>query len=235
MTPEGANNSISYDAVIPESIERLAQSGYEHLFDFVNGQGITYHQAFLTHSEKKRTLYTGKAILSGAFDIKPRPTSQEEADNISFGELEIEKDARLDYEDLQINRDAAKRDGELVYLTNWMANPESNSYEGLSITPFNELVRSRRFCLANAINRLSSEKDLGILVTHCAIAEPIAISIVNSARKNPVKSFEEIGGLFDKEDFATLIIDYNQKSGLVEARFVRKDREYKVNLQNLRD
>ena len=64
--------------------------------------------------------------------------------------------------------------------------------------------------LCDSLHKLvNTEKKLGVLGTHAGIAESIAAAAINSARSSPITGVDDIGGLFDREDNALLVLDYD--------------------------
>jgi hypothetical protein len=235
QTPKGiAGNSPAYDSITPESVVSLYENVGGSLQDFVEENDIIPEDAFLRHSDKQRTLATGKAILAGAFALQPAPRTQEDLVRMNIEDIDVLEDSRLGYEGTKFNEPEILKDMSL-YLDRWFANPDAMKYEGVEITPFNEVIGKGRVALEDSFAQMlgSEKKDLGVLATHASITEALTIAALNSARRTPVKSFNDFGGQFDKEGFATINLDYNSKAGLYEARLFRNGQDYRVDLANL--
>ena len=232
-TPNG-EDGLSLDSLLPESVNSLYEKARAELGDETAAYNILPHASFLRHSDKVRTLNTGRSILAGIFGFEPKPEREEDLEESPhFRRIETAEDEMLSYENLKFNEDAIITLGLPQYIERWFAQPDATKYEGVEITPFNELLRTRRPCLADAVRILVRNKDIGVLGTHASIADALTMIAVNSARKTPVTSFDEIGGQFEKEDFATLRVDYNPKSQIYEARLSRKEQDYKVDIGEL--
>ncbi len=219
------------DAITGDSITRLYENTGGVLRPHTKSDNT--ETAFLYHSDKKRTLYTGKAILAGAFYLFPIPTSQEDLDNLSFHGAEIQVDSRLGYEDLAYNEEAVEKEGLEEYIRKWIAQPKATEYGGVRITPFNEVVQRSRKCLQNAISTLEHGKKLGVLATHGSLVEALAIAAMNTVKSIPIQDVNEIGGIFDREAFAMLILDQKEKSGSYQASLQRNGQDYPLDLSRL--
>jgi len=223
------------DALVPESVVRLYENTGRSIRPFVQGLNIQPKDSFLRHSDKARTLYTGQAILAGAFNLQPFPQSQEDLAEIDFSEVDTQEDPRLGYENTKYNEEEMFRDMP-AYFEEWFADPTATTYKGVEITPFNEVIERSRRCLVDALgNVIEGGKDLGVLSTHGSIADAMAIAALNSARSTPITSFDELGGLFDREGFATLILDSPPGPGPYQATLQRDGQGYDVDLGNLRN
>ena len=80
---------------------------------------------------------------------------------------------------------------------------------------------------------MNTISKLGILGTHAGNAESIIIATINSIRHYPITNVNDIGGLFDRENNAHIILDQKVKSGNYKASLHRDGHIYRVNLQNL--
>lgn len=194
--------------------------------------GLEGNRFFISHSSRKRTRYTGIARIAGAFGYEPIPACQKDLDRVPIERNAIGVDKRLDFSDIVFN-DEALREGEGEYISNWIANSKSQELEGVKITPFDNLVRSRSPCLTRALNRLKSGKDIGVLVGHGGICESLLVGAVNSARPdNPVRDISEIGGPMTPESFALIEFQYDSK-GIYNSWMRRDGVQYPVNLKIL--
>ena len=226
--PDSGRDNLTSDSII-----RLYEDTGGFLRESIGSEEIVPQNSFLWYSDKKRTLYTGKAILAGAFKRLPSPKSQEDLGEIDLECVDIQEDPRLSYEGTKYNEKALYSDMS-GYFDRWFADPTANTYEGVEITPYNQVIETGRRCLVDALgNVLSGGKDLGVLATHGSIVDAINMVAINSARSTPFMDFDEIGGQFDREHFAALVLDHNQKSGAYEAKLVRDGQDYKVDLANL--
>lgn len=222
------------DALVPESVTRLYENTGGSIRPFVQGFNIQPKDSFLIHSDKVRTLYTGQAILAGAFGLTPVPQSQEDLAEIDFSGVDTREDPRLGYEGTKYNEEEMFRDMP-AYFERWFADPTATTYDGVPITPFNEVIEKSRNCLVDALgNVIEGGKDLGVLSTHGSIVDAMAIAALNSARSTPITSFDELGGMFDREGFATLILD-QLRSGSYQATLQRDGQNYDIDLGNLRN
>ena len=123
----------------------------------------------------------------------------------------------------------------LPAYTDWMlANRYATEMEGKPVTSFQQIYDSRKPVLGDAVRRMIvADHDLGIISTHGVISDAIAMAAVDSARSTPVDRFEEIGGQFNKEDIAYLVIDSNAKSGRTSSKLVRGKICLPVNLDKI--
>ena len=189
------------DAVTDKSVRKLYDYTGSPLASFVRENNVSPQKVFLRHSDKKRTFYTGEAILAGALGFKPIPQSQDDLDKLDFSGVDIQEHTGLGYEGVLYNATELNKDFE-GYLIRWLSDPQATEYEGVKITPYNQVIRTGRKTLVDALGlAINGEKDLGVLASHASVVEALTISAVNSGRKSPVKNFNEIGGLFDREGF----------------------------------
>ena len=195
----------------PESIANLCRNAGGSLTDYVREHGIKPEGTLIRHSDEVRTNYTGKAVIAGALGLTPVPQSQQDLDALSFDGIDIREDGRLSFSDTRFNWDVLKADPP-AYLAKWLDNPNATTYDGIEITPYSEIIGAGYRTLQDSLfDLVSGRKDLGVLATHASVVEGIAIAAVNSARDTPVRDFDEIGGLFDTEDYATLVVDYTHE------------------------
>jgi len=222
------------DAITPASIKRVYQKANEVLGDFVAKYHLTPGGIFMRHSDAKRTVDTGRASLAGALSYEPIPESQEDLDRIPFPGLNIGEDQRISYGGAKYNVNAFKKNPDR-YVERWISNPDATAYEGVEVTPFNEVVQDGKDCWGDSFDSLSRrEKNLGVLSTHSGIAEALMAAAVNSGRRNPIDNVEDLGGLFKPEDFAILELDFNTRSqNLTFSRLMRDGQKYNVDLAKL--
>ncbi len=216
-----------------ESIIRLYHQG-KALSPLIVAERIQPADIFIDHSPKIRTKLTGLARVAGAYQMQPVPDSQEALEALPFDGIETQARGKLDFADLVLNESALKAQGDEMYMTRWMAQPDSDVYDGMAVTPFNQFASSRKIYLANTIARLvRGEKRLGVLSTHGGVAEALITSIVNSSRSKPVQGADDIGGPVGQEGYAVMLLD-GTPGGHHQARLIRNGEEYKVNLDRLR-
>lgn len=222
------------DAINPESIRRIYDNTGIPLREFVEDNNVTLETSFLRHSDKKRTVQTGKAVLAGAFGFQPTPESQEDLDRFYFVGVDIKQDDRLGYEGTKFNTKKLFANMAL-YIDNWLAAPNATECDGVPITPYNEVIRAGKDTLVDALGQvIEGEKDLGVIASHASVVDAIALSAINSAIPTPAQSFDQIGGQFEEEGYATLTIDQDTKSGLYKATLQRNGQNYKIDIANLR-
>ncbi|MBS3098700.1 hypothetical protein J4462_00650 [Candidatus Pacearchaeota archaeon] len=221
------------DALTDESVRNIYGKAESSLAQFVIEYGVTPQRTFLRHSDKRRTVYTGKAILAGALGLRPIPQSSSDLDTLDFSDLDIQEHSGLGYEGSKYNEPVLMKNPE-DYLVRWFANPRATTYECVEITPYQKVIDSGRKTLVDALGiAISGERDLGVVATHSSIVEALTLAAVNSARKNPAANFDEIGGLFEREGFATILLDQKEKAGTYKARLERDGESYEVNVSNL--
>ncbi len=224
-------NGEEQDSITLESASRVYANMGLYLQQFAQPNSLTPAQTFFKHTEKRRTLHTGNVALARAFGL-PMPIPTEDFAILIPG-LNVAIDPRLDYKDFKYNEEALNRDTE-GYLRDMISAPDAISYKGIEVTPFNMFVEGSKGLLQDSIRKLDLRgKSLGVLSTHAGNAESIAIAALNSSRTSPIRSADDIGGIFDRENYATLILDQKGKSGLYESRLGRDGINYAVNLQNL--
>lgn len=230
--PEGG----SFDELVPEAVGEICRDVGVPLQEAV--QDIKQEDTFLTHTDAVRTLYTGQAVLVGAFDMQPSegtnpPQSHEDLALYDFSRIDTTEDLRFKIEDIHCNLEVYKRDGGNAIINYWLANPTATEHDGVEIVPY-ESLRGRVMEGTRAgINSLASgDKDLGIIASHASIAEPVVMSLINSARKVPIERVEDIGGSFGMAEFAQLEL-VRTPSGMYTARLKVKDEEYDVDLYKL--
>ena len=107
--PDGVN---SLDELLPESFSESYKTG-AFLRNFVDQENVTPLDTFLKHSGKKRTKYTGEAILTGAFGMKTEPTKPEDLEpyrqRLASQGLDTEQLPMLDFEDIKFSINGFKR------------------------------------------------------------------------------------------------------------------------------
>jgi len=226
-------DGIRQDAVTNASIKRLYESVGDSLVSYVQDNDVTAQRSFLRHSDKKRTLYTGKAILAGTLGLQPLPQSYHDLDKLDFSGLDIQEHSGLGYEGTKYNEPVLLKNPE-DYLIRWFTNPEATTYEGVEITPYKEVIETGRKTLVDALEvAIDGKKDLGVLATHASIVEALTLAAINSAKETPAVSFDEFGGMFEREGFATIFLDQKEKAGTYQARLERDGKSYKIDIANL--
>ena len=142
-------------------------------------------------------------------------------------------DPRLGYEGLELNDEALKKEGELVYVTRFMGSLDKDTYDGVPVTPFNQIVKMLTPRLSDALRLLTrGPKDLGVLATHGCLVESIFTAAVNSALSSPISRIEDIGGHVPMEGFALIYLDGTPAENYT-AKMVRNGQEYPINLDRL--
>ena len=234
-TPKGVQfTDPSYDSITPESVGRLYANAGRVFGPFVDESKIGLGNTFVRHSNKQRTKYTAQAMLAGAFALQPVPQSYEELDGLGFGNARISLDDRLSYEHMKFHDEASQRETAEHYIANWIANPDMTEYKGAAITPYRDALRAAKSTLRDSVLGLTEEeKYIGFLTSHASIAEAVVFSALQPVETKDSFNFGEIGGPFEREGFGTLVLDYNEGSGLYQARFERNGQNYDVDLQEL--
>ena len=234
-TPINPENNMSMDNLLDESVQSIHRNTGDSLRDFVVEYDVRPEDSFVKHSGKKRTVYTAKAILSGAFGLQ-FPQSEADLDRLNLRDINFSEDPMLSYEGIKSNTDKFFKDMS-GYTNRWFADPDATQYDGVEITSFNDLIKTRKNTLVDALGyMINGDKDLGILSTHGTIAEPLVMAAINSGRFGaPVTSFDQIGGQFDKEDYATITLDHNPRSDSYLARIERDSLAYRVDVRKLID
>ena len=208
---------------------KVALNGY------VTDEGIDPRRIFIRHSPSKRTLQTANSRVAGAFALHPVPSSSKTLDSLIFSApyFPTRVDHRLGYEGLELNEEALKKEGDSVYVTRFMGSPDRDTYDGVPVTSFNQIVRMLTPCLSDALRLLTrGPKDLGVLATHGGLAESIFTAAVNSARSTSVAGVEDIGGPVPMEGYALFCLDETD-AGSCQAKMVRNGQEYPINLDRL--
>jgi len=220
----------------PTSIQRLHDVG-RSLGKYISQEIINPDNTLIRHSDELRTLKTAKAILNGLYNEKVHSLSNRQLDMLQRLCYDVEQDDGLSYgADFKYNKNAFNEQGEGYYTAQWMADPDSTTYEGVEVTSFNEVLKSSETCLANNLAFLISgehDKRLGILATHNGVIECIAVAAINSGRSSPILRLEDIGGHFPMEGNALIEIDHNPKSGIYTAKLRRDDQTYDMSLNQL--
>jgi len=225
------------DNMVPETVPKLYSNTGGYLQPFIQEYGLTPGEAVLNHSNKIRTKHTGEAILSGAFSLKPVPQRQEDlaplTEHLVSQGLVIKQEDILGYDDLVINEEALKRDGEAVFMQKWTANPYSGSYDGKPNTSFNDVKRTRTEFLKQHLKEfIPGNRYLSLISTHGGNIDGMLLSLINSARNAPA-TLEDIGGLIPMEGFGALTLDQKPKSGSYQASLQRNGTSYPVDLTRL--
>ena len=229
--PEGG----SEDTLVPEAISEIYTNTGIPLQAIVEELGIKPETTFLRHTDAVRTKYTGQAVLIGAFNMQPSsgenpPKSQE--DLAKYDGLKLINTA--EESNLNIGKDICnikiyKQHEFGPGMDYWLKNPDATEHEGEKIQSYRSVDARCREGMKNSIATLvQNNKDLGVLVTHTTITEPIAVALINSGRKIPVEKISDIGGTFKMAEFAQLVID--QENGVYKTTFELKGQRYNVNL-----
>jgi hypothetical protein len=232
--PEGG----SYDELVPEAIPEIYKDTGLPLQAIVQEHGITQETSFLVHTNKIRTLYTGQAIVVGAFDMQPSngtnpPQSQEDLANYDFSKVDTAEDPRFKISTPNINLPIYKEFGTDPCMNYWLANPEATEHEGVPIETYVSLSSRSNEGIKDNIERLISyPKDLGIIVSHGTVIEAPIVTLIDSGRTTPIEKMEDIGGSFEMAEFATLTIDQT-KGGLYTATLEYKGQKHNVDLRKI--
>jgi len=210
-----------------ESLPVLYQIGSEGLGDFAASLGYNAKRAFLRHGKQKRTLYTGRAILAGAYNLVV-PKSQEELESQEFLVFPSIEDPRLAYDSIKSNAEAFKRMGLEPYLEWLVQHPDADELEGQEITPWNQMLKTGRESIRDAITSANEQKTpLGVIISHAGLTEPLFLALVNTGRQKPLTNPSEIGGWLPVEGYVLLSLEGDKGE-------VQRDNErYKVDLSNL--
>ncbi|MBI2668203.1 hypothetical protein HYX17_05555 [Candidatus Woesearchaeota archaeon] len=232
IAPQNPETGGSIDKLFPESVTNLYNKGAD-FSDYIVLNDVVPERTFLDHSNKKRTKDTGRAILIGAFALAPKeggfvPRSQEDLDRFGYDGIEMKEDARLDYGNFMFNEDIIKAEGQEGYMKRWTENPFAKTMEGKTITPFVYAIQVGRDYIKDAIRKATEgDKDLGIAATHGGSnVDPIVMALLDTKR------LEDIGGMFQMEDNAQLVIDQS-RGGVYTARLERDGVDYKVDLDSV--
>ena len=110
----------------------------------------------------------------------------------------------LGYEDLVLNMEGLKKDGEVRYLNKWISDPHSEDYDGKSVTSFNEVAQTSRKCLSNTLGELVNGKDLAVIASHGGIVESILAGALIPGNMPSKMNMNDYGGLMNMEDNFTI-------------------------------
>ena len=75
---------------------------------------------------------------------------------------------------------------------------------------------------------MKDNKKLGVINSHALLVEPIVLGIINSGQNKKITNLDEIGGVFQMEDYGILTIDNKGK-----AYFERGGEKYNVDLNKI--
>lgn len=227
------------DVLLPESIERIYKIGASLRKEYFP-RGLEPEQCFMWHSGKKRTEFTGKALIRGALELEPSSYLQKELeDNYPLQdplqEVWIKRSFLLGYDDLEYNEEELEEDEE-NYMKIWTADNSATEFKGEPITSYGEMMRRGRAQLVDSIEELILlPADFGVLTTHMTIAEPIAMALLNysilESEKPP--TLEDIGGTFGTEQYATFTFGKGKHSEYSKGEFIRDGKEHNINLVKL--
>ncbi len=210
-----------------ESVPVLYQIGSESLRDFAASLGYNAKRAFLRHSKQKRTLYTGRAILAGAYNLAV-PKSQEGLESQELQIFRSTEDPLLAYDSIKSNAEAFKRMGLEPYLEWLVQHPDAHELEGQEITPWNQMLKTGRDSLRGALTSANEQKTpLGVIISHVGLTEPLVLALINTGRQKQLTNPREIGGWLPMEGYALLSLEGD--TGEVQ----RNGEKYKVDLSNL--
>lgn len=226
----------SLDELFPESVTRLYENTGVPLRDFVSIYGVKQENSFLRHTKKVRTLYTGQAVLAGAFGMSPLkgtnpPRRQENLQNYDWSHFSVAPDQRFMYGHPDVNLRIYKEKGPEANVNFWLEHPEATWHEDEPIESYLSVSSRCKNGMKDIHSLLLNHNDLGILVSHVCMTEVTIIPLINSGLKTPIGRVEDIRGCFDMEEFATLTIDIT-RGGLHTATLEYKDIDHKINFNN---
>jgi hypothetical protein len=209
------------------SFRELYEIGKSTLGDFVENLDYDRKNAFISHSDQKRTLNTGRLVLAGAFNMQ-LPRTEEELQSNDYQRFRDITDPGLSYTCLDINYDELKRLGEEAYLEWLVKNPDARELEHELITPWNQMLKVGRESLLHAVSYSDIIRSpLVAVVSHSGLTEPLILAAINSTRKYPITDPNTIGGFLPMQGYA--IMNLENKKGILELN----QTSYPVDLTNL--
>ncbi|MFH1308247.1 MAG: hypothetical protein ABIH72_05320 [archaeon] len=228
IVPKDANGVTIEDTVQWDSSKRIYDTSRKTLGGYCKQNQVGPKNVLLRANKLNRTAHTANAIYLGALGIDP---SENGVEKRPFME-----DERLGDDGIVYNEDAVKS-GKVdtdTYVRDLVANPTMNSYHGGKTTPFNEICKSRGQMLKEVIYELVQNPDLKLAVLggQSGSLEAMAVVAVNTGRKTPVTSCEDIGGVFGMEDYADVVLTENG-DGTYRARFERKNVSMPIDIAKL--
>ncbi|MBS3144242.1 hypothetical protein J4208_01520 [Candidatus Woesearchaeota archaeon] len=209
------------DQLTNESVQSMYAQGLD--FETTIGQDCQTGKAFVFHSNKPRTRNTARARLAGIRKMTPAPQTETDLERVQFDGVMFRPDPRMSYRGIKMN-------GMGTEYCEWMlANRHATQNKGVEVTSFQQIYDTRRPLLGDAVRLLENGNfGLGVISGHSPLVDIVVLSAVDSARSTPCTEY--VGGQFDRENIAHLVIDINQKSGTTDARLLRNDLVLPVNL-----
>jgi len=231
MERHGIKRKKQGNALTSESIRSLTLKG-------TGLRGVVStnpEEAFIRHSDEPRTLRTANALSNGIYLINPSISTNSELDVITGIPTDVAEDSGLSYgPDFKYNKDFLKEIGADAYIEWMLRNPTKTSFKGQDTTSFAEWLAKTNDALKSGLTDINAVgKRLGILASHGGLAEALMANAVNSCRKTPVTNPDDMGGMFQMEDYAVVELDYHERTGLDNARVRRGDQVYDMDVSKI--
>ncbi|MCX6707920.1 MAG: hypothetical protein NT001_07375 [Candidatus Woesearchaeota archaeon] len=222
--PEGG----SKDELLPEAFSKIYLGTGMHLRKLVEDYGLLPEMAFLRHTPKVRTRYTGQTILISGFNMQPSegktpPKSAEDLAKYDLSMIESIEDKRLLYshpcnlsgdnrDDFNLALFRQGKPGQEKNINYWLNTPDTDIYEGELTVPGRAIIKDCREVTQDNLRKLVSRKnnkDLGVSVAHAGRVDICLIHLINSGRSGSrqIRDIMDIGGICNMGEFATLSLE----------------------------
>ncbi|GEM_PF-3791862 len=189
------------------SVPVLYGAGSQELRDFVASLGFSPEKAYLRHSDEKRTLDTGRAVLAGAYGLEV-PKSRTALESLALKVFTGFEDPRLGYDSIKANWEAFESMGLDTYLGWLVQNPDANQLGGQEVTPWNQMLQTGREALRDAVtSAYEKNTPLGTINSHAGLTEPLILAAINSRRMRQIIDPKEIGGWLPMEGHALMRLE----------------------------
>ncbi len=233
--PEGG----SVDALVPGAVGEIYQAAKSQLFVELLKEIVQLPETFLRHTNKVRTLYSGQALIAGAFalpaegeDSSYTPHTQEDLqkyDLLQF--IDTAEDSRVGMGTVEpCNLRVYKEQGPAACINYALRHPEATKHEGVPIEPLVSLGPRTVAAVQDSLDTLvQGRKDLGVLISHATLIEHPTLALINTGRQTPIADINDIGGPFDMGEFAVLRVEQTD-GGFYTAALERKGQKYDVHL-----
>jgi hypothetical protein len=227
-----------------ESKARVYAQGKEVIAPFISEEGVNPPYISLWSSPRQRAVRTGLTRYAPALGMSLNALCgalDNPEDSRWFPLKEVKKDSRLDFKDAEYNLGLLKQlEGYqkglgLTTLVGYaLANPYTDTHEGKKITPSIRRMQSCAALWADALREIKDGTRMLQMTSHAGTIDMLTATLFNNLNESvPVTMPEQYGGAFKEEDFVTLTLDRNTKSGaLSNPVFERDGITYPVDLRD---
>jgi hypothetical protein len=198
----------SVDTLVDGEVRRLAENIGRPLCDWLNADSREKADISLKHSNKARTMYTGKSVAMGALGmVDAYGTRPEDLSRFEIQRLSTSYDPALDMSHPFVSIQLFKNEGIDAFIDYWLKDRTADTCYGEPIVPFAKLQRRVADCVWESLLELRHGKRLGIMVSHGGIIEAGLIKMIEGSGYKKIDNVAQIGGPLDMGEFATLALE----------------------------